>query len=137
CRALWFLQPDAFTRRPPAEVWWMGPCLQRSGRRDPRERCSACRSGAAPGTDLPTESRAPQRPKKRRLRTISGTSTGSMVSRELPKRPIGATPRTTMQRRTFLAASACVAAAGGPLAYLFARREPPSSSLVPDPQSLL
>lgn len=42
-----------------------------------------------------------------------------------------------MQRRTFLAASACVAAAGGPLAYLFARREPPSSSLVPDPQSLL
>lgn len=53
----------------------------------------------------------------------------------LPNRTFGATP-PVMQRRAFLQASACAAAVGLPLAYVFAPREG-SSTLVPDPEGLL
>lgn len=42
-----------------------------------------------------------------------------------------------MRRRAFLGAGVCAAAVTGPLAYLFARREPPSATLVADPAKLL
>lgn len=44
---------------------------------------------------------------------------------------------TAMQRRTFFQASAAAAAVGGPLAYLFAGREPVSRTLIPDANNLL